>query len=413
LPSIEQEKNQYQASARSANNAVKQGLIPNIVGKHRVALASIAIAMVISLVFLGQRTVTVEVAYAEDDVSIEVFGLGTVEARVLSEVGFEVGATLVELSADHGDRVSKNAVLARLKDGEQAARVAKALAGIASAEAAINMAHTIVKQSRAVLTQREQINRRLQLLLTRNTVSEEAAEDAQLQQDVAAAELAVALTEIEVTNAKLADARAQLRYDNVLLDQHTLRAPYDAIVVKRHRDLGSVLIVGETLFTLVDTATVWVLAYVDESNAGDIRVGQPAEIRLRSLPQIVIPGHVARIDIESDRVNEERRVFVKCDQCPTSFHLGEQAEVVITTRTLARATLLPETAVTRFDGVAGTIWIVSDDQLQRVAVRFGAKTLDGRLQIAAGLPDGASAVARLHSGLREGRRATTLPQNSK
>ena len=391
---------------------MNQESFKSIVSKRRALLVGIVMVAVVALLLLGQRAITVVVAYPEHDVSIEVFGLGTVEARVLSEVGFEVGATLVELSADHGDSVSKNAVLARLQDGEQAARVAKAEAGVASADAALNMAHTVVSQARAVFTQRQQTNRRLQRLLTQNTVSQEAAEDAQLQQDVAGAELAVALSEVEVANARRADARAQLKYDNVLLEQHALRAPYDAIVVKRHRELGSVLNAGETLFTLVDTATVWVLAYIDESRAGDIRVGQVAVIRLRSLPQVVISGHVARIDIESDRVNEERRVYVKCDQCPASFHLGEQAEVIIRTEALAKATLLPERAVAGFDGTAGKIWVVNDDQLHLITVQFGAKTLDGRLQIKAGLPDGALAVSKLHSGLREGRRATVLAQVS-
>src|SRR3546814_1241233 len=37
---------------------------------------------------------------------------------------------------------------------------------------------------------------------------------------------------------------------------------------------------------------------------------QPADVRLRSLPQQVFNGHVTRIDIESDRVSEERRVYI-------------------------------------------------------------------------------------------------------
>ncbi len=375
-------------------------------------MLGVVIIAVVALLLLSQRAVTVQVAYSERDVPITVFGLGTVEARVLSDVGFEVGATLIELNADHGDHVSKDAVLAQLRDGEQTARVAKAQAGVINGEAALKMAHTVVDQARTVLAQRQQTNRRQQRLLVNNTVSAEAAEDAQLQQDVAEAELAVALSDVDVAQARLADARAQLEYDNVLLDQHVLRAPYDAIVVKRHRELGSVLNAGETLFTLVDAATVWALAYVDESRAGDIRVGQPAEIRLRSLPRTVIPGRVARIDIESDRVNEERRVYVECNQCPETFHLGEQAEVIITTTELAEATLIPETAVTEFDGTSGKIWVVNDHKLQLLAVQFGSKTLGGRLQITTALPDGTLAVTELHNGLREGRRAKVATQES-
>ena len=369
---------------------------------------SAAILVVVALGILSQQSVSVQVAHPESDVSITVFGLGTVEARVISEVGFEVGAALVEVNSDHGDQIKKGTVLARLHSGEQQARVTKAQAGVFSAEAAMSMTEAVVKKARSVLAQRQQTNKRQQRLLTQNTVSAEVAEDAQLQQDVAVAELAVALSEVDVARAQLADANAQLDYDKVLLDHHELRAPYDAMVVKRHHELGSVLNAGDSLFTLVDTETVWALAYVDESRAGDIRVGQSAEVRLRSLPRTLFPGHVARIDIESDRVNEERRVYVSCDQCPATFHLGEQAEVFIKTGNLDGATLIPETAVAGFDGSRGIIWVVNDQHLQRLNVQFGSKTLDGRLEITAGLPDDALAVTALRDGLREGRRAKVI-----
>ncbi len=91
------------------------------------------------------------------------------------------------------------------------------------------------------------------------------------------------------------------------------------------------------IFTLMDPETVWTLAYVDEARAGAIAVGQTAEVRLRSLPHDVFSGTVARIGIESDRVNEERRVWIACDQCPAQVYLGEQAEVRITVAELKDA----------------------------------------------------------------------------
>jgi HlyD family secretion protein len=66
-----------------------------------VALGAIA---VLGVLCVSQRPVSVEVAAIEENVAIRVFGLGSVEARVLSRIGFEVGATLSELTADHGER---------------------------------------------------------------------------------------------------------------------------------------------------------------------------------------------------------------------------------------------------------------------------------------------------------------------
>jgi HlyD family secretion protein len=331
--------------------------------------------------FIFMRPLPVEVARPSNHVPVEVFGLGTVEARILSQVGFETGAALVELTADHGDQVKEGDVLARLHSAEQEARVAKAKAGMVNAEAAVRMAEAAVGKARAVLAQKKQANKRKQALVARQTVSVEVAEEAQMEEDVAAAELAVAASDVEVAKAALDDAQAQHELERVLLEHHVLRAPYDATIVERHKELGAVLAAGEALYTLVAPETVWVLAYVDEARAGGIRVGQPAEVRLRSLPRQMFQGRVARIGIESDRVSEERRVYVACERCPESFHLGEQAEVLITTAVLENALLVPETVVEGFDGTRGRVWTVEDGELGRREVAFGDKTLDSRLKL--------------------------------
>ena len=78
--------------------------------------------------FLQNRPLKVEVVRPSESVPIRVFGLGTVEARVLSKIGFEVPGTLTELHADHGDTVAKGTLLAKLNSAEQEARVEQAKA---------------------------------------------------------------------------------------------------------------------------------------------------------------------------------------------------------------------------------------------------------------------------------------------
>jgi HlyD family secretion protein len=359
----------------------------------------------IGTVVLVKRPLSVEVVEVEHDVPVQVFGLGTVEARILSEVGFEVGGTLVELAADHADRIKPGAVLARLHSAGQQARVAQAKARLAQAEAALQKSQATLVRGQAVLKQREQTNRRQQSLVQKKSVSREAAEEASMNEAVAAADVVVAEGEVAVSHAALQDARAQLALETTILDQHTLFAPYDAVVVTRHKELGVVLNPGEPLFTLVDPASVWALAHVDEARAGSLQPGQPVEVRLRSRSNEPLLAHVERIDIESDRVSEERRVYVKCDQCPAEFHLGEQAEVFITVATLPNALLVPETVVDLYDGISGTVWTIENGTLHQREITFGHRTLDGRLEIVGGLTQNARVLARWPPGLREGRAA--------
>lgn len=358
--------------------------------------------------FLTSRPLGVPVASMEQDVAVQVYGLGTVEARIVSRIGFEVGAALTDLAVDGGDAVTEGQVLARLHIAEQEARVARAEAAVEAAGATLGKADASVARARAVLAQREASNARQQALVARSTISAQTAEEAQRDVDVAAADLVVSESEVMVARAQLADAAAALRYETTLLDHHVLRAPFDAVVVERHVEAGTVVRAGEPIFTLMDPGTVWTLAYVDEARAGVVALGQPAEVRLRSLPHEIFTGTVARIGIESDRVNEERRVWIACDRCPAQVYLGEQAEVRITVAELSEALLVPEVAVSGFDGHRGRVWVLREGQLAEVGVVFGHRTEDARLEIVDGLPEGAEVVSAPVKGLTEGRRARAI-----
>lgn len=355
--------------------------------------------------FLSMRPILVTVAEPEKDVSIRVFGLGTIEAQIVSKIGFEIGGALTELVVDHGDTVTKGEVLARLHTKEQEAKVARAEAGIIKAQAGIEKAEANVDRARSILALRQETNKRQQTLAKRSIVSEQTAQEAKSEENIAAAEIAVALREVEVNQAQLADANAALAYEKTLLDYHALTAPFEATIIERHKETGSVIKAGDAIYTLMAPETIWALAHIDEGLAAAIEEGQFAEIRLRSLPQSTFKARVSRIGIESDRVNEERRVWVKCEQCPPRIHLGEQTEVFITVAHLDKALLIPETAVSDFNGRDGIVWISIDGRLKRLRLTFGHRTEDARLEVVDGLPTEAQVITTIVPGLKEGRLA--------
>jgi HlyD family secretion protein len=352
------------------------------------------------------RPVKVQVAAVQSDVVVEVFGLGTVEARVTSKIGFKVSGVLVELRADVGNLVPKGTVLARLDDREQRAQVARANAAIEQAEANLQRAKASVEKARANFANASSINQRRQTLLQNNNTSVETAQTAKAAEDATRGDLNLANSDVLVAQANIGDAKAQQQLQSATLDFHTLAAPYDAMVTARLKELGSALGPAEPVFTLIDPKSIWVLAYIDESKAGEIKVGEPAGIVLRSQPGRRIAGHVARIEPESDRVNEERKVEVAFEEIPKGVNLGEQAEVYITTVTLPQARLVPEAAIAGLAKNRGNVWTVEDGRLQRHEVMLGHRLLDGRYEITGGLPDKALVVVQLRGGLRDGRAAT-------
>ncbi|PQV55856.1 HlyD family secretion protein [Defluviimonas denitrificans] len=355
--------------------------------------------------FLTERPLEVSVVSPETDVPLRIYGLGTVEARILSRVGFEVGATLETLDVDAGDTVRKGQELAVLHQGEQEARVLRARAAVAASTASLAKSTAALDRAQAVLAQRVAANDRQKALARQDVASAQRAEEAQRDEDVARADLAVAHADLAVIKAQGEDAAAALMMEETLLAHHRLKAPYDATVVARHVEPGTVVRAGDPIFTLIAPETVWIQAYIDEERAGQLALGQPGTIRLRSQPAGEFHGTVARIGLESDRVNEERRVWLTCTDCPQPMYLGEQAEVRILTGTRDRALMVPELAIDGFDGHRGTVWIVQDGRLGRAGLSFGARDDRGRVEVTAGLPDGAEIVAMPPKGADTGRLA--------
>lgn len=372
-------------------------------GIYLVLSGAAVAAVAVVIFFLNNRSLPVDVVKLEKNVQVQVFGLGTVEAQIASSIGFEVGAALVELTADHGSMVESGDTLARLESSEQEARVARAKAGVHSTEAALARTSAMVDRQAAVLAQKQIVNRRQQELLKKNAASVEKAEEAAKDVRVAEADLALSVADAAVARAVIETSRADLAYESTLLAHHVLKAPFDGIVVDRQTELGTVVKAGDPVYTIVDPASVWVLAHVEESRAGAIALGQSAEVSLRSLPGSTFQGHVARIGIESDRVSEERRIWVKCEKCPVDFHLGEQAEVVVTTAILPEALLVPENAVSGYNGRDGTVWIIENGVARKLEITFSHRTLDGRLEVTSGLPTGAAVISGPLDGLRDGR----------
>lgn len=370
-----------------------------------MAAVAMFAAVVAGAAFLWMRPLPVTIIGPTEHAIFEVYGLGTIEARVFSDLGFDLSGTVHEVFADHGDGVKAGGVLARLDSGAQAARLTRAEASTALAEASYSQSQVQLQRARAILEDKRQVDRRRRKLVAIGAVSIEEADQARTDAIVAEADLKVAEKEVDLARAALENARADAAVERVLLQDHTLVAPYDGIITRRHAEPGTVLAAGQPLFTVVDPASIWALVYVDESLAGDLDVGQGATLRLRSMPQTMFRGHVTRIDIESDRVTEERRVYVACGDCPATLHIGEQVDAFIQTGEATDTLFVPLALVQEFDGQSGLVWTLEAGRLAQRRVAMGPRTLSGRVLVVENLPDDVKILAELPIGLRTGRAA--------
>ncbi|MDD5302807.1 MAG: efflux RND transporter periplasmic adaptor subunit [Elusimicrobia bacterium] len=315
--------------------------------KRKIAIASASLlALLIPLkaaFFSGPKVKVVRVE--RRDLTAQVYGNGTVEAKVVVGVSSKITGRIVELYADQGDRVKRGRLLAKLENQDFAEQLRKAQA-------------TLELASRNA--------RRYRSLAEKNLVSRLEAEQYETADRVAAAE----------------EAAARARLDDTLI-----AAPEDGLIISRNLEKGAIVTPGQGIFSLVDPKTVWVKANVDESLLRGVAVGRKALISLRSEPGRQFPGEVVRVGHESDRVTEELVVDVAFTPPLKDFHLGEQADVSIIDETRTAAPSLPSAAFVSRGKTRG-VWVIAGKRLEFRTVVAGAEDGRGFTEIVSGLDDG-------------------------
>jgi HlyD family secretion protein len=163
----------------------------------------------------------------------------------------------------------------------------------------------------------------------------------------------------------------------------------DGLITSRKAEVGTTVSPGTPIFQLVDLDTVWVAAWIDQSQIAQLKEGQQAAIRLRSGRHY--QGRVERLNAEADTVTRELEVDIKFEQLPQPLVIGEEAEVDIDTG-MVKATVAPLTAIMERDSQTGVL-VVEQGRLAFRPIKAGPN--DGkRFAALEGLKEGDLVVTK-------------------
>jgi membrane fusion protein (multidrug efflux system) len=107
-------------------------------------------------------------------------------------------------------------------------------------------------------------------------------------------------TDQQVSQLKGQVEQAQARLDqaNLNLSWALVKAPQDGWITKRNVEVGNYVAPGQQIFSIV-APEVWITANFKESQLANMRVGQPAKIRIDAYPRLDLRGHVDSIQLGS------------------------------------------------------------------------------------------------------------------
>ena len=106
-------------------------------------------------------------------------------------------------------------------------------------------------------------------------------------------------------------------------------APIDGVVTERLANAGLNVDAATPLFTVVDLATVWVVADLFERDFSRVRVGSDARVTTSAYPDLIQTGRISYIDPNVNPDTRTAKVRVEVPNPRGVLRLGMYAEVVI------------------------------------------------------------------------------------
>jgi HlyD family secretion protein len=288
---------------------------------------------------------------------------GNIEAHE-SAVGFKVQGRIVELPVQEGQTVAQGDLLTRLDDDDYRQQVNLDEAAVRTREAELELAlagsraqeiraakQTLVDAQADLELKRAELRRRRALLADQG-VSREDVDNAatQLKRALATYERVkqtydqiaegTRKEEIAVRRANLQLAREALQMSRLKLSYTVLTAPVPGVVVVRQAELGEVVSPGTPVVTIADIDHLWLRGYLNETDLGRVRWGQPATVRTDTYPDKTYHGRVSfispqaeftpkSVETHKERVTLVYRIKIDLDNPNHELKPGMPAEAVI------------------------------------------------------------------------------------
>ena len=332
---------------------------------------------------LGPPKVTVT-AVQQQSFKAGVFGIGTVDARLTYAIGPTQAGRVFKVFADQGDKVAAGKVLGEMDPVDLEQKLTGAAASVAKARSSLLAAEALVRDTASRRTLARTSAERYNALFKADALSREIVDVKNNEANAAQSAHESAQAVMEAARGEV--ARANADYAALVSQRNNLQliSPVDGLVVSRDAEPGATVVAGQSVFRLIDPATLWVRTRIDQGRFQGIAVGQPAMIVLRSRPDKQLAGKVVRLEVQADSVTEERFVNVAFNEAPGVLPLGELAEVTIDFPSVANALVVPAAAIKK-QGKQNGVWLVEAGSLRFQPVEIGAQSLDGKVQILKGI----------------------------
>ena len=340
-----------------------------------------------------------------------VVATGKIEPITKVEIKSKANGIIKVIAVEVDQQVEAGTVLVELDRENLMARVREARATLQGAKAAHQAAEAQFEKNRVEAEGPEvafatRSHQRAVSLFERKLIAQHELEEARSALDqaenrrqAAVSQLSVAKAGVAQASANVAQAQAAVERAEEELANATIRAPIRGRILARDIEIGSpvssILNMGAAatpVITMGDISHVFVRGRVDETEIGNLRLGQPARITVETFKGRMFNGKVTQISplgVERDNVtNFEVRVSIDNPGDELKANMTANAEIVLEER--PKSLIVPEAAI-NYDAKRNPSVDVLDARettgRRRVPIKIGISN-GTRTQVIDGLKEG-------------------------
>lgn len=322
---------------------------------------------------------------------------GSLEPKFAVDVRTQIPGLVKQVFVNEWVRVKKGQPLARIDVAETEAQHKRAEAGIASAKAGL-------AQAKVALSRAERELERVRKLKESGLATQQAVDDATTESDAAKAR-------VEAARAQTRAAEEDVRQASARQAKGLVSAPIDGVVALRSvniGDLASDAATGKPIFRIVDNTLLNLTVTVSSADSGRVKVGQPLEFKVDSLPKQTFTGKVMYVNPELSVADRSLKVIAEVRNVPETLKGGLFAKGRIITGHRSSVLQVPRSAVGNLDLATGkgALFVVENGVARRREIA-AAMTSGEMLEVSAGLKAGEQYVLRGGFNLKDGDRVST------
>jgi len=190
------------------------------------------------------------------------------------------------------------AVLAELEAGTRPEEIAQAEATLAWAEAEAERARLEYARQKDLRDQKVATDREYEVAETTWKTAQAKVREA--NQRLALLRKGPRAEQIAQARARLEQARQALALAETQLQEATLCSPLSGLVLSQNIEPGEYVAPGTAVITVGDLEHPWLRAYINETDLGRVKVGQPVTVTTDTYPGKTYDGRVTFISAQAE-----------------------------------------------------------------------------------------------------------------